>query len=45
MPATVICPDCGQRRKSALHHCIPNSVEKQDRLKEKFGEFFEEHEN
>lgn len=41
MPATVICSNCGQRKKSQLHHCTPNKVEKQDRLKEKFEEVYE----
>lgn len=42
MPATVICPNCGQRKKSQLHHCTPNKVEKRERLEEKFPEILEQ---
>ncbi len=38
MPGTVICPDCGQRKKSERHHCTPSAVRKQERIRERFGE-------
>jgi ribosomal protein L32 len=37
MPGTVICENCGQRKKSERHHCTPSAVEKQERIEEQFG--------
>lgn len=33
MPAKSICPNCGQKYRSAAHICIPTSVDKMDRRK------------
>lgn len=38
MPGTVICETCGQRKKSERHHCTPSAVEKQERIRKRFGE-------
>lgn len=38
MPGTNICERCGQRKKSERHDCTPSAVEKQQRIKEKFGQ-------
>lgn len=37
MPAAVLCPKCGQKVRSQLHHCTPSAVAKKKRITEKYG--------